>query len=251
MNDENESLFAWDEHAYRAGVEREVNEEVQIETPFENRIVALLNDDTTEVGRVHLGVVHVFRLEEPKVQKREAMITNLAFLTKSELLRAARQSRNVVADLRRPPGEAACLTNCCGSGPQLRIKLPPARVRPARPQRPPHATPQTWSSPSGKECRRDFRLFPEPAFHPRERDASKDRPLEIVLENQIPNLLRRVVDSRQLARIAPLLIGPWSRHTKIRFQKERWSLRQRPDRLDNFSSAATACRATDQEERNI
>ena len=58
MNDEDESLFAWDEQAYRAGVEREVNEEVEIGTPFEDRIVALLNDDTTEVGRVHLGVVH-------------------------------------------------------------------------------------------------------------------------------------------------------------------------------------------------
>lgn len=86
MNDADESLFAWDELAYRAGVEREVSEEVQIETPFEDRIVALLNDDTTEVGRVHLGVVHVFRLAEPKVQKREAMITNLAFLNKDELL---------------------------------------------------------------------------------------------------------------------------------------------------------------------
>lgn len=86
MNDEDESLFAWDEQAYRAGVEREVREEVLIETPFEDRIVALLNDDTTEVGRVHLGVVHVFRLAETKVQKREAMITNLGFLTKTELL---------------------------------------------------------------------------------------------------------------------------------------------------------------------
>ena len=63
----------------------EVNEEVEISTPFEDRIVALLNDDTTEVGRVHLGVVHVFQLEHPRVQKREAMITNLAFLTKNEL----------------------------------------------------------------------------------------------------------------------------------------------------------------------
>ncbi|MEO8044247.1 MAG: hypothetical protein ABI674_05020 [Spartobacteria bacterium] len=86
MNDEDESLFAWDEQAYRAGVEREVNEEVDISSPFEDRIVALLNDDTTEVGRVHLGVVHVFRLEEAKVQKRESMITNLAFLSKAELL---------------------------------------------------------------------------------------------------------------------------------------------------------------------
>ena len=85
MNDEDESLFAWDEQAYRAGVEREVNEEVEIGTPFEDRIVALLNDDTTEVGRVHLGVVHLFRLEQAKVQKREAMITNLAFLTQGEL----------------------------------------------------------------------------------------------------------------------------------------------------------------------
>jgi predicted NUDIX family phosphoesterase len=85
MNDEDESLFAWDEKAYRAGVEREVSEEIKIATNFEDRIVALLNDDTTEVGRVHLGVVHVFRLIEPKVEKRETMITSLAFLTKDEL----------------------------------------------------------------------------------------------------------------------------------------------------------------------
>ena len=86
MNDTDESLFAWDKDAYRAGVEREVSEEIAIDSPFEDRIVALLNDDTTEVGQVHLGIVHVFRLAEPKVQKREAMITNLAFLTRDELL---------------------------------------------------------------------------------------------------------------------------------------------------------------------
>lgn len=85
MNDTDESLFAWDEAAYRAGVEREVNEEIRIESPFEDRIVALLNDDATDVGRVHLGIVHVFKLAEPKVEKREAMITNLSFLTREEL----------------------------------------------------------------------------------------------------------------------------------------------------------------------
>ena len=86
MNDTDESLFAWDKDAYRAGVEREVNEEIKIDSPYEDRIVALLNDDTTDVGQVHLGIVHVFRLAEPKVQKREAMITNLTFLTRDELL---------------------------------------------------------------------------------------------------------------------------------------------------------------------
>jgi predicted NUDIX family phosphoesterase len=86
MNETDESLFAMDEQAYRAGVEREVNEEIKINTQFEDRIVALLNDDSTEVGRVHLGIVHVFKLAEPKVEKREAMITGLTFLPKNELL---------------------------------------------------------------------------------------------------------------------------------------------------------------------
>ncbi|PYK64047.1 MAG: hypothetical protein DME50_15670 [Verrucomicrobia bacterium] len=85
MNEADESLFALDEQAYRAGVEREVNEEIKIDTTFDDRIVALLNDDTTEVGSVHLGIVHVFKLAKPKVQKREAMITGLTFLPKEEL----------------------------------------------------------------------------------------------------------------------------------------------------------------------
>src|SRR5215831_8729539 len=85
MNESDESLFAMNEEAYRAGVERELNEEIKIDAPFEDRIVALLNDDTTEVGRVHLGVVHVFKLAEPKLEKREAMITGLTFLAKDEL----------------------------------------------------------------------------------------------------------------------------------------------------------------------
>jgi predicted NUDIX family phosphoesterase len=87
MNQEDELLFnyALNEAAYRAGVEREVNEEIKIDTQFEDRIVALLNDDTTDVGRVHLGIVHVFKLAEPKVEKREAMITNLTFLVRAEL----------------------------------------------------------------------------------------------------------------------------------------------------------------------
>jgi predicted NUDIX family phosphoesterase len=85
---EDADKFLWhstDEETYRAGVEREVAEEVIIETEFEDCIVALLNDDSNEVGRVHLGIVHVFRLVEPKVKKNEQMITELTFLGKDEL----------------------------------------------------------------------------------------------------------------------------------------------------------------------
>jgi predicted NUDIX family phosphoesterase len=90
MNDSDDELLNFNslttENAYRAGVEREVNEEIKIESPFEDKIVALLNDDTTEVGSVHLGIVHVFKLREPQVQKREAMITNMGFLSRDELM---------------------------------------------------------------------------------------------------------------------------------------------------------------------
>jgi predicted NUDIX family phosphoesterase len=85
MNEADESLFALDEAAYRAGVEREVSEEILIHSKFEDRIVALLNDDSNEVGQVHLGIVHVFGLAEPKVKKNESMITELAFLSREEL----------------------------------------------------------------------------------------------------------------------------------------------------------------------
>jgi predicted NUDIX family phosphoesterase len=91
MNESDESLFALDEAAYRAGVEREVAEEIKIETKFDDRVVALLNDDSNQVGQVHLGIVHAFRLAEPKVKKNEPMITELAFLSREELL-ARRES---------------------------------------------------------------------------------------------------------------------------------------------------------------
>ena len=85
MNDGDEGLFALDLEAYQAGVQREVNEELKVNTPYVNHVVAMLNDDSNEVGQVHLGVVHIFRLETAAVEKREAMITEIAFLSVDEL----------------------------------------------------------------------------------------------------------------------------------------------------------------------
>src|SRR6476620_12800472 len=66
LNEGDAGLFSLDEDNYKRVVEREVHEEIRIETTFDDHIVALLNDDSTEVGRVHLGVVHVLKLDEPK-----------------------------------------------------------------------------------------------------------------------------------------------------------------------------------------
>jgi predicted NUDIX family phosphoesterase len=85
MNEQDEGFFALNEEAYMEGVRREVSEELKIGTSYRNRVVALLNDDSNDVGRVHMGVVHVFELDEPAVEKNEAMITNLAFLSPEEL----------------------------------------------------------------------------------------------------------------------------------------------------------------------
>jgi predicted NUDIX family phosphoesterase len=62
-----------------------VKEEVQIDTPYEERCLGLLNDDSTPVGQVHIGIVHVFELSEPKVQRREQVLTRSGFAPIAEL----------------------------------------------------------------------------------------------------------------------------------------------------------------------
>lgn len=71
--------------AYLTAVKREVEEEVKVETKFKDKVVALLNDESNEVGSVHLGIVHHWILDEPKVDRREQMITQLDFMTIEEL----------------------------------------------------------------------------------------------------------------------------------------------------------------------
>jgi predicted NUDIX family phosphoesterase len=70
---------------YLAAVKREVAEEVAVETEYTDRVVALLNDESNEVGSVHLGIVHHWILNSPKVSRREQMITQMAFMTAAEL----------------------------------------------------------------------------------------------------------------------------------------------------------------------
>lgn len=72
---------------YHNGVRREVTEEIVFPGPVRESVRALLNDDSSEVGRVHLGVVHVFELETSEVRPGESEITELAFLTPEELRR--------------------------------------------------------------------------------------------------------------------------------------------------------------------
>lgn len=85
INDEDHSLFAVGEQAFRDAVAREVNEEIVVEGAFDANPVGLINDDATEVGKVHFGVVHVLRRTPGQVKRRETVITQLDFLTLREL----------------------------------------------------------------------------------------------------------------------------------------------------------------------
>ena len=64
---------------YREGLERELAEEVVLETGFTEQCVGLINDDQTPVGRVHLGVVHLLDVQEPKVRPNESEILEAGF----------------------------------------------------------------------------------------------------------------------------------------------------------------------------
>ena len=70
---------------YLRAVEREVEEEVTIRAGHTDRIIALLNDDSNEVGQVHLGIVHCWTLDSPDVSKREQMITQMTFISPDQL----------------------------------------------------------------------------------------------------------------------------------------------------------------------
>ncbi|AMV21331.1 phosphoesterase [Planctomyces sp. SH-PL14] len=81
-----------DQHAvesvYREAMRREIAEEVFLESAFREECVGLINDDLTEVGRVHLGIVHIFDLEAPKVRPREESIIESGFAEPAELIRS-------------------------------------------------------------------------------------------------------------------------------------------------------------------
>jgi predicted NUDIX family phosphoesterase len=53
------------------GLQKELEEEVNVEGDYELTFAGILNDDTTEVGRVHLGVVFILVPDEPTVSVRE------------------------------------------------------------------------------------------------------------------------------------------------------------------------------------
>ena len=85
INDEDPTLFANDSQAFQDAVKREVCEELAIQGTFDACPVGLINDDSTEVGRVHFGIVHVLFRTPEQVKKNEQVITQVEFVPVEEL----------------------------------------------------------------------------------------------------------------------------------------------------------------------
>lgn len=66
ISEEDRDLFSADDSGYYDGMRREVREEVDVEAVSETA-VALINDDSTDVGSVHFGVVHMMHVKNERI----------------------------------------------------------------------------------------------------------------------------------------------------------------------------------------
>ena len=83
--EEDNSLFS-SGIGYHDGMMRELKEEADI-ADVKEAMVAVINDDSTEVGYVHFGVVHVMRVANEDVAGRRSGILNPEFIPVTEALK--------------------------------------------------------------------------------------------------------------------------------------------------------------------
>jgi predicted NUDIX family phosphoesterase len=64
---------------------REIDEEITIKGEYQLHLAGLLNDDSNDVGKVHVGLVYVTEVCSERISKRERGITRLTFMNAAEL----------------------------------------------------------------------------------------------------------------------------------------------------------------------
>lgn len=73
-----------------AGCRRELEEEIEIRCPYALQPVGIINDDASDVGSVHFGLVNLARCEQPDVGIRESEVLEGSFVGRAELEELAR-----------------------------------------------------------------------------------------------------------------------------------------------------------------
>ena len=85
ISEEDHGLFS-NQLGYHEGMRRELKEEVDVEAANE-AAVAVINDDSTEVGFVHFGVVHVLHVPTEEIVGRRSGIVAPEFVSIVEAMK--------------------------------------------------------------------------------------------------------------------------------------------------------------------
>ena len=85
ISEEDNGLFS-SGIGYHDAMRRELKEEVDI-VVAQDRAVAVINDDSTEVGFVHLGIVHVVQVADESLANRRSGIVSPEFVPMSEAVK--------------------------------------------------------------------------------------------------------------------------------------------------------------------
>jgi predicted NUDIX family phosphoesterase len=86
ISEEDHGLFSNGRGGYQDGMRRELMEEVALDEVKE-AAVAVINDDSTEVGQVHFGVVHVMQVAKENVAGRRSGIVAPEFIPIADAVR--------------------------------------------------------------------------------------------------------------------------------------------------------------------
>ncbi len=70
---------------YTTGMQREIAEEIKLDSGYTETREGLLYDPSNDVGKVHLGVVHRFILESPNVESNEDDLAEGGFVSVADL----------------------------------------------------------------------------------------------------------------------------------------------------------------------
>jgi len=70
---------------YFAAMMRELNEEIYLTSPYRYKVVALLNDDSNDVGKVHFGIIIILELDSANIRAKEIDLLEVEFTGIAEL----------------------------------------------------------------------------------------------------------------------------------------------------------------------
>jgi predicted NUDIX family phosphoesterase len=73
------------QNSYFKGLWRELKEEVGIDPSINIKLLGFINDDSNEVGKVHLGIVHLYQLETSDLESKELNLTDCKFSSISKI----------------------------------------------------------------------------------------------------------------------------------------------------------------------